>query len=132
MVANVIRVVIALVVLGGFAGCRTAPIHDVVGAPLGASPASKVTLADVAKAIHAAGTELGWIMKDVRPGELLGTLNLRKHVAVVTVTHDTTMFTIRHKSSENLLDDGQSIHRKYNLWVQNLAHRIQQKMGRAG
>jgi hypothetical protein len=128
---NALRVVILAVALAGLIGCRTVPIEELSKAPLGVAPGKRVTMTDVAKAIHAAGSDLGWVMQDVRPGEILGTLNLRKHVAVVTILHDTSTFSIRYKSSQNLSAEGQTIHRKYNLWVQNLARRIQQEMGRA-
>lgn len=128
--AGRLAVIVVIIALAGLAGCRTATIQDVTKAPLGAAPRRSVSLSEVAKAIHAAGTDLGWVMQDVRPGELVGTLNLRKHVAVVTVVHDTSTFDIRYKSSQNLMHQGNEIHRKYNLWVQNLARRIQQEMAR--
>jgi hypothetical protein len=128
--AGRLAVIVVTIALAGLAGCRTTTIQDVTKTPLGAAPRRSVSLGEVAKAIHAAGTDLGWVMQDVRPGELVGTLNLRKHVAVVTIVHDTSTFDIRYKSSQNLMHQGNEIHRKYNLWVQNLARRIQQEMAR--
>ncbi len=124
-----LAVLVVTVTLVGLGGCRTAAIQDVTKAPLGVAPGKRVSLPQVAKAIHAAGSDLGWVIEDVRPGEMLGTLNLRKHVAVVTIEYTTSTFDIRYKSSKNLQQQGTEIHRKYNLWVHNLAQRIQQHMG---
>jgi hypothetical protein len=111
-------------------GCRTATIKNVTNAPLAPAPDTKLTMEDVSKAIWTAGKRLGWVIQDVHPGELTGTLNRRKHVAVVTITHDTSTFSIDYKDSQNLMYRGQDIHRKYNLWVQRLAKAIQAEIGR--
>jgi len=121
-----------LVLFVAVSGCRTAPIQNVTRAPLPAVPTTKVTVHDVSKAIATAGGRLGWVMQEVRPGELQGTLTVRKHVAVVVVTHDTSTFSIDYKDSQNLLHQGDEIHRNYNKWVQNLRQAIQAEVARIG
>ena len=102
-------------------GCRTtAPLLNVSNAPLGTSPGSQASLEDVSRAIWAAGKKLGWEIQQVRPGELTGTLNLRKHQAVVAITHDTSTFSINYRGSLNLRQHDGEIHRNYNNWVNNL------------
>ena len=103
-----------------FAGCRTAPVLNVSNAPLDLPPNTSLTMQAVAKAIWVAGEKLGWRMEEVRPGEITGTLTVRHHVAVVSITYDTLKFSIAYKDSENLLRDGGVIHRRYNDWVHNL------------
>jgi hypothetical protein len=125
-----ILVVAAVVTASG--GCRTAPILNPVSAPLAAAPGARVTMEDVSKAVWTAGKKLGWAIQENRPGEMTGTLSIRKHVAVVTITYDTSTFTINYKSSQNLLYQGHEIHRQYNNWVRNLARAIQAEMARAG
>ena len=122
------RLVLPLVVavlIACIGGCRTVPIQDVRNTPLGTAPSTNLNIQEVSKAIWAAGAKLGWVIKEVRPGELTGTLSLRRHVAVVTITHDTSTFNITYKDSQNLLQQGQEIHRNYNRWVQNLVKEIQ-------
>jgi len=121
--------VVLLIVVGG---CRTAPIQNVSRAPLTTVSATKVTMADVSKAISTAGGRMGWVMQEVRPGELLGILTVRKHVAVVAITHDTSTFNIAYKDSQNLMHQGDEIHRNYNRWVQNLRQAIQSEVARIG
>ncbi len=110
------------------AGCQTAPIRNVTGASLSAAPGTTLTMDQVAKAIGRAGQRLGWQIEQVRPGELTGTLKLRSHVAVVSITHDTLTFSIRYRESTNLLQSGQEIHKRYNTWVRNLEMGIQQEV----
>ena len=128
---RVLMLVVAALLLVG-QGCRTtAPTLNVTNAPLGTPPGSRLTLEDVSRAIWAAGKRLGWEMQQVRPGELTGTLNVRKHQAVVAITHDTSTFSINYRGSLNLRQHDGEIHRNYNNWVNNLARSIQAEMGRA-
>jgi hypothetical protein len=106
-----------------FVGCRTAPIHDVIDAKLSAQPAS--TPEDIDEAIWRAGRKLGWSIAVLRPGHLRGTLQVRRHVAIVSISHDGERFSIRFAGSENLGHEGDLIHRRYNLWVARLAEKIE-------
>lgn len=117
-------------VLIAVVGCRTATIENVTNAPLAPAPNTSLTMGDVSRAIWTAGKKLGWVIQDVRPGELTGTLNRRKHVAVVTITHDTSTFSINYKDSQNLRHEGQEIHRRYNYWVRRLEKQIQAEIAR--
>ena len=83
-----------------------------------------VQIAQVKTAIMVAGTSLGWKMDEVSPGLIQGTLNLRKHTAVVDVPYSTTKYSIVYKSSINLDEKDGQIHRNYNSWVQNLSKKI--------
>ena len=119
----------ALLVAGQ--GCvRTAPILTVIAAPLGPAPGTQPTLEEVSRVIWAAGKKLGWVMQEVRPGEVTGTLSLRNHLAVVTIMHDTSTFSIKYKDSRNLRYADDHIHRQYNNWVDHLAKTIQAEMVR--
>jgi hypothetical protein len=124
------RLVVAwlIAVLLGASGCRTAEIQNVTNASLAPPPSAAVSLADVSRTIASAGRKLGWRIEEVRPGQLLGTLSLRTHLAIVTITHDTASFSITYRDSTNLLQSGNEIHRKYNQWVHNLATAIQREI----
>ena len=107
-----------LVLLAG--GCRAPmPVYNVTDAPLVASKPNP-SLDEVGRAIQRAGVALGWQMKETRPGHMLGTLVLRKHVAVVDVNYSVKSFSIQYKDSTELGYDGQNIHPNYNGWIQNL------------
>lgn len=108
----------ALVMLA--AGCRVnAPVYNVAEAPVVASKANP-SLDEIEKAIVRAGVALGWQMKPVKPGSMIGTLLLRTHVAVVDINYSAKSYSINYKDSTDLKYDGQTIHPAYNGWIQNL------------
>ncbi|MCU7806763.1 MAG: hypothetical protein KZQ73_02690 [Candidatus Thiodiazotropha sp. (ex Semelilucina semeliformis)] len=118
---------IAVIVLTiGLIGCRTAPVYNVTDAPVNAS--SKVSATDVKKAIMSAGAGLGWQMKEVKPGHIVGSLFLRKHSAVVDIPFTASGYSIQYKDSTELGYDGSNIHGNYNGWIQNLDRSIQARI----
>ena len=110
------------------AGCRGAvPVYNVTEAPVAASKPNP-SLDDVGKAVQRAGATLGWQMKQTKPGHMLGTLNLRKHVAVVDVNYSAQSYSVNYKDSTELDYDGQNIHPNYNGWIQNLDKAIKAQL----
>ena len=107
-------------------GCRSNPVYNVNDAPINTEKPMK--LAQVQKAIIRAGASLGWRMKPVKPGHIIGTLRLRTHTAVVNITYNAESYNITYKDSVNLDYDGQNIHKHYNSWVNNLSIAIDNKM----
>jgi PBP1b-binding outer membrane lipoprotein LpoB len=104
-------------------GCRTAPVYNVSEAPVNTATASP-TAADVKRAIMVAGASLGWQMKEVEPGHIVGSLFLRKHSAIVDIPYTTSSYSITYKDSTELGYDGTNIHGNYNGWIQNLDRAI--------
>jgi hypothetical protein len=123
--------IVGVVMLAGLAGCRTAPIHNITSAPLAQPPNAALTMADVSRAIVTAGRKLGWRIEEIAPGEMTATLAIRKHVAVVAITHDTSTFSINYRASTNLAQSGTTIHRNYNHWVENLEKAIRSEIALA-
>lgn len=109
------------------AGCRSNPVYNVEGAAI-VTGRTNASLDDVQKTIMRAGGSLGWVMTPAGPGEIMGTLKLRKHVAVVTIKYNMKTYSILYKDSQNLNYDGQSIHSNYNGWIQNLHRAIQAQL----
>jgi hypothetical protein len=124
---------LALVLAASFAllivGCRIAPVYNVGGDAITSSKAN-LTMNDVSKAITRAGATLGWQIQETGPGHMIGTLNLRTHVAVVDIAYDTKAFSITYKDSTNLQYDAAKgeIHKNYNGWVQNLENGIRTQL----
>lgn len=108
-------------------GCRTAPIKNVSKMPISAHGAS---MEDIGKAIKAAGTGLGWLMKERSPGLITGTLSVRSHMAKVEIPYSRTSYSIRYKDSSNLKYSAQNktIHSNYNGWIQNLDNAIRAQL----
>lgn len=125
MTNSVPRTFALCVLLVAIAGCRVEQVMTVENAALN-SPAS-ATDDEISKAIRLAGTTLGWQMIQQGPGQIEGTLRLRRHDAVVNVSYDRKAFSIRYKNSSNLnysASEG-TIHSNYNGWVTNLKNAIQ-------
>lgn len=114
-------VALTLVVL---AGCRTAPIHNVQNAPI-TPTGDEITMEEVKDAIIRAGSGLGWRMRPAEPGLIIGTLNVRDHMATVEISYDTDSYDITYMDSNNLDKKGNEIHSNYNGWIQNLDNSIQ-------
>jgi|SRR3989344_1458733 len=105
------------------AGCRSNPVYNIEGASV-MTGKTDVSVEDVKKAIIRAGGTLGWSMNPVSPGQIIGTLRLRKHVAVVDIKYNTKTYSIMYKDSTNLDYNGTNIHSNYNGWIQNLDNAI--------
>ena len=109
--------------------CAPTPIQNIENAPVNASSAN-YDLSDVTKAIKAAGVGLGWQMKEETPGHIVGTLNVRRHTAVVDITYTLDDFSISYRDSTNLkYNPGtNSIHSSYGKWVGNLNNAIDARL----
>lgn len=112
-----------------FAGCRTAPIHNVTDAPVNANVENH-TAADVKKAIFRAGAGLGWHIKESGPGKLIGTLHLRKHMAKIDIPYTKDGYSLLYSDSNQLNYNSErgEIHKNYNGWIQNLDQAIQSQL----
>ena len=108
------------------AGCVTAPIYNVENAPVSAT--HKVTMDQVGDAIVRAGTSRGWIMKRVKPGHVVGTLQQRGLMAQVDITYNSKSYSINYKDSQGLKHDGDQIHKHYNSWVDFLDQSIRSEL----
>ena len=102
-----------------FSGCTSKPIYNVPNTPIIAHNGTP-TDTQITKEIFRAGEFLGWKMKKISPGHIIGTLHLRKHIAIVDITYNSDSYSITYKDSTNLGYTGTNIHRNYNTWVNNL------------
>ncbi|MDX1431840.1 MAG: hypothetical protein R3286_05265 [Gammaproteobacteria bacterium] len=117
-----LRVVFLATAVAVLAACAQ-PVYNVKDAPVSTNLQSP-SLDDVTMAIRRAGASLGWQMKEQTPGHMVGTLNIRRHMAMVDITYNLREFSIQYRDSTNLDYDGTSIHRNYNGWIQNLENAI--------
>ncbi len=118
----ILILLVVMVALG--MGCRTAQVYNVEQSPVSLYGDAKPTQQQVEKAIIAAGARLGWKIKPVSPGVMVGTLAVRDHLAVVDIACNINDYSITYKDSSNLKYDGTNIHKNYNGWVQRLDRAI--------
>ena len=113
------------------AGCQSVPIHNVTDARLTPPPGTNPTLDTISEAIRTAGGRLGWRMEEVRPGVMTGTLTPKPgRMAALSITYDTSAFSIAYKDSKNLKYEQNTIHRRYNRWVMMLETAIKEEVAR--
>lgn len=109
-------------------GARAAPLldPDPVAIPAGLSTEA------VQKEIKRALVTRKWSITAEQPGVVEATLNLRAHVARVSVTHGEGTVRVAYVSSENLNfeeKDGQRfIHKNYGAWVNNVVTDISRNL----
>lgn len=119
-----VRSLAVVFVLLAVASCRISPIYNVENAVI--TPPEGATIEDVDKAIVQAGAQLGWQVTKQAPGQLIGRLPIRSHVAVVDITHSMNEVSITYRDSTNLRYDPATneIHTNYNSWIKNLQNAI--------
>lgn len=125
MSSRVLKLIISSAAVILLVGCALVPVQNIENSPVNASN-KNYDLSDVTKAIERAGTGLGWQMREQTPGHIVGTLNLRSHVAVVDITYTLDDYSINYKDSTNLKYEASNntIHKNYNGWIQNLTNAI--------
>ena len=117
-----ISTLVLAVLLATVIGCRSNPVREVINAPV--MTTEQYTVKDVNNAIVRAGESIGWSMKQVRPGLIIGTIFVRNHMAKIEIKYTKKTFSIYYKDSAGLKYDGTNIHGSYNNWIKNLEHHI--------
>jgi len=103
------------------------PVKNVDNAPINAS-SPDYDLSDVSKAIRRAGIGTGWKMKERAPGNIVGALSWRSHLAVIAITFTLDEYSISYEDSTNLRYEGHSIHRNYNSRIEKLNDAINEQL----
>lgn len=106
----------------------TIPVYNVANQAVVTVAGKPLVLEDVSKAIFRAGGTLGWSMKQIEPGYIVGTLKLREHIAIVDIRYTAQAYSINYKDSTNLKYDGANIHGNYNGWIRNLNNAIKTQL----
>ena len=106
-----------------FAGCRGVPIYDVVAAPIPQPAGRTLSMDDIQKAIVRGGTRAGWQVLPEAPGRLSARYQSGQHSALVDIAHDTKAYNIKFRET-SVRNDGASVHKAYNNWVQYLDRSI--------
>lgn len=113
--------------------CRTAPVHNVVAAPVPsvADQTKALTMEEISLAMLKACQTLGWKMQTQAPGRAQAQLDIRNHQAVVDITYTITSYDITYVGSKNLKEGDGEIKSNYNRWVRNLDKAIGKELSKA-
>lgn len=88
-----------------------------------------LTQSQVGNAIVSAAQSKGWAAREVSPGVIDASINVRKHAAEVRIPYSSKSYAIEYVSSTRLEANGQgTIHRNYNKWVVLLNDKIQTQL----
>lgn len=80
------------------------------------------TVKQIKAALIAGGSPRGWVVKEVAPGQLAATVNVRnKHTVTVDISVAPGLYSIKYRDSTNMNYDGGKINPHYNKWVQMLS-----------
>jgi len=114
-----------------FAGCKSAPIYEVVAAPIPAPAGKTLTMDDVQKAIVRGAGRSGWQALPEGPGRVSARFQSGQHSATVGIDYDTKAYNIKMQETSVMRSDG-SVHPVYNSWVQNLDRSIRVELASIG
>lgn len=101
------------------AGAPVATVYTSLQSAIG----KNVRMQDVEKAFKECSADRGWNFQRISSGKLIGKLYVRgKHYVEVEVQFNSKEYTITYRDSKNMKYDSekQTIHRRYNSWVENL------------
>jgi len=114
-----------------FAGCKAAPIYEVVAQPIPMPPGRALSMDDIQKAIVRGAARSGWQALPENPGRLSARFQSGRHSATVGIEYDTKAYTIKMQETSVMRSDG-SVHPVYNSWVQNLDRSIRVELASVG
>jgi len=121
--------IVVVLVLVGLASCRSSSLVNYESIGIVTASGKELTMDQVKQAIIIGGAARGWTMAPAEPGHMIGTLNLRSHVAIVDIIYDTQKYSITYKDSTNLnfgknSDGTEYIHSNYIGWIKFLKESI--------
>ncbi len=123
-----VSIVVLVLLMATFAlvGCkRGAPVSNPQGS---VTTVNNLTQKEVRQAIITACPKTRWVPKDIAPGVIEATVQVRSHTAVVTITYDAKKYDIKYKDSVNLRTQDGNIHPNYNKWVSTLRFNIDREL----
>ena len=116
---------LALVMVLPLAACKKSYVNNFNDVSVAASSGS-LTKDKVKGVILASCANRGWVAREIEPGLISATITAKKHSAQVEIPYTGARYSIIYKNSVNLSynPQNQSIHSRYNRWVNNLKHDI--------
>jgi hypothetical protein len=113
------------------AGCKTQPVFEVIASPIPQAAGRTPSMDDIQKAIVRGGARAGWQVLPEAPGRLSARYQSGNHIANVAIDHDTKAYSIKMRDT-SVRNDGASVHRAYNQWVQNLDRSVRVELASIG
>ena len=80
--------------------------------------------AEVESAIKRAAVDRGWVVEKIGDGKAELSLQNRSHFIKIAVTYSGEKLMFRYLDSQDMRYDGRRIHKKYHVWLDQLANSI--------
>jgi hypothetical protein len=107
------------------------PVGNFDNLPATTGSGQPATVQQITDALAAGGAPRGWQVTQVKPGQLVATVNVRgKHMVSVDISAAPGLFSVKYKNSMNMNYDGMQINPHYNKWVQMLAEDARKELGK--
>lgn len=121
------RLSIVLLLLCVSACNRVQPIYTVQDHAIPTAARGQKT-EQITLLITQAARSNGWLVDPVSPNEVRATQKWKDHSAVVRISHNDQVFSIRNDGSTNLLQQNDTIHRAYNARIRALESAIEKRL----
>lgn len=126
MIKKILSSVMLLPLLMLLASCSSVKLQPTLN--VSEHVPSSLTTHQVKECIHRAGTQKKWLMEDIKPGLIRGTIYVRNHEAKIDIAYSKENYSINYHSSEHLMHKNNMIHRNYNKWIILLNEAILKQM----
>lgn len=110
-------------------GCFVKQIYNVDNRTF--STEAKLPLGTVKQNIKIIGADRGWLFEDVAPGHMIGKIGDLKHNAKVDIFYTEKTFSLKYLDSYNLKKNNNTIHFRYNRWIEFFERDLVAKLGLA-
>jgi hypothetical protein len=111
---------------------RQQEVYNVTDHPL-PDQAQDMSSSEIARIIKQTASNRGWECNNYGSNTVRCRMNRRGHSAVMDVLYTKRSFSIKHISTNNMMeDDGTKVHRNYNKWIRKMEKELVQALNKRG
>ena len=119
-------IALCICVVALLSACSSVPVYNAKNVVV--MTKASISENEIADAIRSACHQRGWIVEKVGEWKIKATTHIRSHTASVMIHYTKSTFDITYYDSNNLDYNGHSIHKNYNIWIQQLAEIIKSEI----
>ena len=132
IIVRLLALVLAFAVLNAVARGNV-PVVNHEAVPAVTASGQPAAPDQIRAALQAAGAPRGWMITPTGNGKALAVLDVRgKHQVSADITYTSGQYSIKYRDSSNMSYDARSntIHPKYNMWVEKLVEDTRAQLAR--
>ena len=123
-IAATLLLALPILANAGYVGLRNFDNHAV-----SATVNTGFSAVDMRAALIRGGAVHNWVMRDIEPGKLEATLNVRKHQLIMHIDYTPNSYSLKYVSSAELMDSRGRVHDAYLRWCKNLMQATDSQAG---